>query len=187
MKNQTIIILFLLLPGLSCKETVTGPSSGANLLTNPTFEWSGVPSLYGWTVSDTSGMQFSKDVPPGGSGQSIALPPMGLPDTPEGAMYQTIPTPVGTHRYLISVFGKTTESSFWGGIGIVLNRPGSSNATWFPGIAVTDTLWKFYSRVDTISAVAGDTIFVTISGGACEVCPITPTTSFNTCKLEKMD
>ena len=186
MKNQTIILLFLLLPGLSCKETITGPTSGGNLLTNPTFEWNGVPSLYGWTVSDTTGLQFSKDVPPGGSGQSIALPPMGIPPFPEGALYQTIPAPVGTHRYLISVFGKTT-GFFFGGMGIVLNRPGNNNVTFFPGIAVTDTIWKFYSRVDTINAVSGDTIFVTILGGACEACPITPTTIFNTCKLEKMD
>ena len=192
MKNQPLIILFFLLPGLSCTETIIGPSSGANLLTNPTFEWNSVPSLYGWTVSDTTGMQFSTDVPPGGSGKSILLPPMGFPESPEGAVYQIIPASEGSHKYMISVFGKTTESFlathfFLGSVGIVLNRPGGSNTTNLPGITVADTMWKFYFRIDTINAVAGDTIFVTISGGACEVCPIAATTSFNTCKFEKLD
>ena len=53
------------------------------------------------------------------------------------------------------------------------------------GIGVPDTAWTFYSSVDTITAVSGDSIIVAISTGACEIC--LGTTYLNTCKLEKLD
>jgi hypothetical protein len=186
MKNRTTTILFILLLATSCKETSIGPTTGNNLLSNSTFQVNGVPSLQDWTVSDTSGAEFSTNVPSGSAGQSIGLKPMGLPASPLGAIYQAIPSPVGTHRYLISVFGKTTGIA--GGVAISLNRPYSNLwKGWFPGISVSDTTWTLYSRADTLTAAVDDTIFVILSGGACEVCSIREATYFNTCKLEKLD
>jgi len=186
MTNRTTLLLFTLLLATSCKETSTGPTTGNNLLSNSTFQVNGVPSLQGWTVSDTSGAEFSTNVPYGGAGHSIGLKPMGIPASPLGAIYQAIPSPVGTHRYLISVFGKTTGIA--GEVAISLNRPYSNLwKGWFPGIRVSDTTWTFYSRADTLTAAADDTIFVILSGGGCEVCSTREATYFNTCKFEKLD
>ena len=181
MKTQTIFFLVCLLFTVSCKETITGPSSGTNLLTNSTFEWNGIPSLHGWIVLDTAGVQFSTDVPSGGSGRSIIVHPSWLPTWPIGIVYQTIPAFVGTHRYLISVFGKKNGVS--GGVRVGLSQP--QGIQWKGGIGVPDTAWTFYSSVDTITAGSGDSIIVAISTGACEIC--LGTTYLNTCKLEKLD
>ena len=188
MKPLTSLILATFILGVSCKDTTTGPSLATNLLINSTFEWNGVSSLHGWTVSDTTGMEFSTtDIPLGGSGSSIELHPMGIPPLPEGTIYQTIPAPIGTHRYDISVFGKM-RVEIGGGVHVSLNRPFSNQwKGYFRGIQVIDTTWTFYSTVDTITAIAGDTIFVILSGGVCEACHVQASTHLNTCRFVKLD
>ena len=166
-----------------CKESTTGPTSTANLLTNPRFEQNGKASLTGWTVVDSSGVQLSNDVPPGGSGKSIVVYPSWLPTWPIGIIYQAIPASPGTHVYRLSVFGKKAGIS--GGVAVRLNRNDNYPASgWFPGIAISDSVWTSYSQVDTVTASPGDSLFFAVLTGACELCQ--GLTYLNSCSLEKL-
>lgn len=183
MKTQTVIMLVCLSFIGTC-EKPTDAGLGHNLLTNGIFEWNGVPSLHGWVVSDTSGVEFSTDVPTGGTKRSITVHPSWFPTWPIGIIYQSIPAFVGTHRYAISVFGKKIGVS--GGVGVSLNRPHSNQwKGWLSGITISDTSWTYYSSADTITAGVGDSIFIAILTGACEVCY--GTTYFNTCVFMTLD
>ncbi len=179
-----ILVLINLVLLSSCKESTTGPSLNVNLLTNPTFEQNGTPSFHGWTVVDTVGVELSADIPSNGSGRSIIVHPSWLPTWPIGIAYQVIPASAGTHFYRISVFGKRSGVS--GGIAVRLNRPDNNPAQgWFPGIAIVDTVWTFYSQINTITASAGDSLFFAVRTGACELC--FGSTFLNTFSFEKLN
>lgn len=184
MKTQILlfILYFLFLTG--CEQTVTGPSLSKNLLLNPTLEQNGRLSLHHWTVVDTFGVQFSNDTVPNGSGWSIIVHPSWLPTWPIGIIYQVIPALAGTHIYRISVLGKKDGVS--GGVALRLNRPDINPVNgWFPGIVVVDTVWTYYSQIDTITAAAGDSLFFAVRTGACEVC--FGSTYMNTFSMERIN
>jgi hypothetical protein len=181
MKIRTIIFVSYLFIALCCNETTTSPSPDGNFLINSSFDKFGSPSLYGWTVMDTSNIQLVADIPKGGSGYSILVHPTWLPTWPIGIIYQTIPAIPGTHRYFVSVFGK--KSGISGGIRIGLKQ--AQGIDWKSGITVIDTVWTFYSTTDTIRASLGDSIIVAIATGACEVC--NGSTYLNSCKFIKLD
>jgi hypothetical protein len=85
---------------------------------------------------------------------------------------------------MISVFGKGNGVS--GGVEVSVNRPGTNQ--WkgsFPEIAITDTTWTYYSYTGTITSARGDSIFIAVLTGACELC--FGTTYLNTFQFEKLD
>lgn len=183
MKYETTFILLVALTALSCKDTVTNPTSGINLISNSSFDLNGTPSLQGWTVSDTSGVRYSTDIPQGGSGYSIVLGAQWFAPWPNGSIFVGIPTQNGPHRYRLSNWGKKINIS--GGVFIYLNRPTGNSSQFIAALPVVDTLWTFYSRTDTITTIISDSLFINISGGGTEIA--SGTTYFNTCKFEKLD
>ena len=184
MKTQAIILL-LALALVGCKQTSTEPTSEVNLITNSTFEANGVPSLNGWEFPDTSAVHFSIDIPPTGLGYSIVFGVRYFGIWPNNSIYTTITGLSGKHRYRLSVFGKGTPVAY-GGVYVYRNRPSSTNSILFGSLEIRDTVWTFYSRIDTLNTTSSDTLFINVTGGAAELFPST-SIYFNTCKFERLD
>src|SRR5271157_2360532 len=122
-----IILLVLVLVILAgCSKSPTAPNSESELLVNPNFDLNGAPSFNGWTVVDSSVIQFSTDAPNGGSGHTMALHFLSWLPLIQGTIYQGVPAQVGTHAYRLSFFSKTNGPSQ--GAGLTLNSP--SNNRW---------------------------------------------------------
>ncbi len=184
MKFVSMITLCLAFASLSCKESTTGPSQGVgNLLTNPTFEENGVPSLHGWVVPDSSIIHFSTDIPPDGSGHTITLDAHWYAPWPYGTIYQIVIPVAGTHKYRLSVFGRRVGVG-----GLILayfRRPSATGSALRFQLTISDTVWAYYSLTDTITTSATDSLFLTITGGGTEV--RAGTSYFNTCRFEELD
>ncbi|MDI6802828.1 MAG: hypothetical protein QME58_03145 [Bacteroidota bacterium] len=183
MKNQTIMFLLILIVVLSCKNMTTEPTE-VNLLINSTFELNGDSSLYGWIVSYPSVVQFSNDVPSYGSGRSIIFQSWGKSPPLSNSIFAMIPAPAGTHIYRLSIFGK--KSGVVGGwVYIGRNLRSAATAEHYSSISVVDSVWTFYSKIDTLTTDVRDTLFVVITGGSS--CTEWGSTHFNTCKFEKLN
>lgn len=182
MKNQTIIFLLILIVGLSCKNIPTEPTE-VNLLTNPTFELNGAPSLHGWIVSNSAVVQFSNDVPHYGSGRSIIFKSWGKSPPLSNSIFAMIPAPAGTHIYRLSIFGK--KSGVVGGLVYIgCNLRSNATAEYYSSIPVVDSMWTFYSKIDTLTTDVSDTLFVVMNGGS--ACTESGSTHFNTVKFDKL-
>lgn len=190
MRNIIILALFMCVD-IGCRDSgtspvaETNPTPGTNLISNPTFETHGVPSMSGWTVPDTHAVHFSNDVPPEGSGSSIVLYlRQGVAYSwPFNSVYTTVIAPIGIHAYRLSFLAKRRDD-MGGDIFVCRNRPGNNNAMYFRAISIVDTNWTLYSHTDTLQTAATDTIFITINGGSGEYSGIT---YVNTCKFEILD
>lgn len=188
MKIEIVHVLIILAILGGCKDNSQippEPYENKNLITNPTFQFYGDPSLQCWTVADDMSVQFSNDIPSGGSGNSLVLfNQIGAADAwPSNCIYTSISPPAGLHVYRISVLGKKKFDV--GGLVLVdRNRPESVNAPPFAVLEIADTNWKLYSYTDTMRTTPSDTIFISLTGGSSENGGIT---YLNTCKLEKLD
>lgn len=184
MRYSIAILICSILLCASCKESTTGLTGGAdNLLVNSTFELQGTPSLQGWVVSDPSNVRFSTDTPPGGSGSSIVLEAQWFAPWPNGAIYQEVVPPAGTHRYRLSVLGK--RSRIAGAVLVHIGRPSAPGSSLRMALQIVDTLWASSSSTDTITTVPGDSVYVTVSGGGTEI--LAGRSYFNTCRFEVLD
>ena len=184
MRCSFAVAISLALVSAGCKESTTGIGGGTgNLLVNSTFESHGVPSLEGWVVSDTSNVRFSSDVPPGGSGSSIVLGAAWFAPWPNGAIYQEVALPAGSHRYRLSFIGK--KSGVAGAVLVHSGRPAYDGSRLLMALQIADSVWASYSSTDTISVPAGDSAYVTISGGGTEI--LAGSSYYNTCTLELLD
>ncbi len=184
MRYLSIMQLCLTMIEFGCKESTTSPSQAdENLLTNSTFELTGSPSLYSWVVSDSSNVRFSTDTPFDGSGRTIALDAQWFAPWPNGSIYQIVVQPTGTHRYRLSIFGKS--SGVAGFVEVNLARPSNNGSILRMSLQISDTIWTFYSLTDTITMHVSDSLFITISGGGTEI--LRGTSYFNTCKFEKLE
>jgi hypothetical protein len=186
MKIKLLIAFSLLIAANGCDQITTEnlPPAGSNLLHNPTFDSNGTPSLQDWTVPDTGYVHFSSDAPFGGSGHTIAVTAHWFAVFPAGMVYQSVlPSLEGTHQYRLSVYGKRwgIPGSLW----LTINRPSDINSVLRMSIPISDTVWTFYVRTDTITTHSNDSLFVVIDGGNTEIAA--GITYFNTCKLEKLD
>jgi hypothetical protein len=162
------------------KSNPTGPSSGGDLLANPSFELNGSPSLQDWTqaYTDTSVHFFSSDVPPDGGRYSIVIDAVwGPPYT----VSQAVPADAGNHRYEFSAWAK--RSGFGGQMRISLQR---SDSTYFEKtMNIVDTAWTQYSIIDTVTAESGDSVVVSVTGGFSQL--LFGQTYFDDCDLERID
>lgn len=162
------------------KSSPTSPSASGNLLSNPSFESNGSPSLQGWSHAymDTSIFAFTSDVPPAGGKYSVAIDAVwGPPNT----ISQTVPVSPGDHQYKFSAWAK--KIGFGGQLQLYLERSGSLSLLKY--IDVTDTTWTEYSLVDTLSVEGGDSLRVLISGGLSQL--QAGTTYFNLCELKQLE
>jgi hypothetical protein len=188
MKNWIIVLVAILVLSGGCQNELVGPPAppqGENLIKNPTFQLFGFPSLWGWTASDSSVVQFSNVIPVGGSGWSILLHIRQGAD-PGGfynAIYATAIVPVGTHSYRLSFFGKK-QGEMGGDVSVYRNRSGGGNAEMVSLLSIVDTSWATYSSTDTLTTLPGDTVMIMISGGSGEY---DGTTYLNTCRFERLN
>ncbi|MFI5251048.1 MAG: hypothetical protein ACHQQQ_01340 [Bacteroidota bacterium] len=183
MKKFFLLFVIILILDLSCKNNPTGPSLWGNLLPNPYFEMGGVPTLRGWKLSDSSIVGYSTDLPAGGAGHSIILHSQAPSPWPGNSIYVPLSWMNGRYIFRISVFGKKTGSG--GGIYLYHHRPNGINSAPVCSLVITDSLWRYYSCLDTLRLLTNDTIFVTIHGGVTGA--RRGTTYFNTCKFEKLN
>ena len=178
-EGAIILLSFLT---LSCTKSPTFPSSGSpttQLLVNPTFQWKGVPSLYGWSKSDSLRLYYSNDVPPGGSGNTIVFLPTGT--ICEG-IQQIIPALPGTHVYRLTFFGKSQQLD--AGANVNLHPSGRDVFIGNGGATAYNTTWTFYSVVDTFTTVPGDSLYITVQEAGCEICEPNASAYINSCMLE---
>ena len=180
-------LLILALVLLACREssnTVTlPPSSTDNLLINGTFEVNSTPTLVGWRAnsSDTALVAFSTDAPPDGGRYSVRLKNVW---TFPGEVMAVLPTSLGTHRYRLSGWGRSSpQPTAQGFMRLSLQNSGvvfSSKESFF-----SDSTWTLYSFTDTVTAAIGDSIHVILSGALDQF--TTGYTFFDLLKLEKLD
>ena len=183
--SAKIIRLFLLLifaavqHGCS-KSNPVNPSIGGNLLTNPSFELNGTPSLQGWRTSytNTSIFSFSSDAPSGGGKYSISIEVLWAPPY---TVKQTVPAIAGNHQYRLSVWGKKSEI-VGGNLSFYLRRPDSTLLRKW--VRIVDTTWTEYSIIDTLYAVSGDSLMVSVDGGFSQIRP--GKTFYDLCTLEQI-
>jgi len=137
------------------KQNPVSSELNVNLLQNPSFTINGVFSLQSWNESADSLIRSSTDVPQNGGAYSVAITPGA--GFVEGAIYQTIAAPAGSHVYNFSVWGKIQNA---GGIVYinVLHYSPPSPPVIIGGPAVSSPAWQEYYATDTISANIGDSI-----------------------------
>jgi hypothetical protein len=170
MKN--ILLIFIIFSFLSCKDGIVSPDGSGNLITNSSFEISGSPSLRGWEVSGN--VKFYRDTPPRGGSYSIGIDESwGVPN------YAAYPLAAkrGTSIYYFSCWAKV--DSLPASIKLALHQ---DTIKYFKEIAVTDTLWRFYSITDTITASRGESIKIFLNGSISQLLP--STTYYDRCFLE---
>jgi|GEM_PF-681538 len=160
------VCLFFL--GCSKSEIITPASTGGgNLLANPSFENSEIPSLMGWyqSYTDTSILHFSSDVPPGGGKYSVSITNGWGPLPP---LMTTVIPPSGTHRYQLSVWSKILPQDFprfstTGGMDIIHKTKDS--LIYRKRDTFSDSVWAQHFLTDTITSAAGDTLFISLFAG----------------------
>ncbi len=187
--NKLVVSLFIIFAAfVGCSKNSPfspQPFDGRNLIANSTFWAHGVPSLDGWTVPHDTPVQFSNDIPSGGSGSSIILYNLPGPSHPwpYSTIYTTILPPVGLHVYRISILGKLADD-IGGELSVDRNRPESAHSWSFALLEILDTNWTSYSHTDTMRIAQADTIFISLTGGSGEYIG---RTYLNTCKFEILD
>ena len=160
-----IFVISLALLGCSKSENqIINPPSDNNLFVNGSFEIGGASSLQGWQMntSDTAFINFSTDAPIGGGSFSLRLRNEW---TFPGAVWQTIVTSSGTHRYRLSASGKVLRSgvSADGWMSIAIKQAGTWSTT--KSFSFYDTSWTEITILDTLTTASGDTLRVSLSGG----------------------
>lgn len=178
---NTNCMLSLIIPLLAlsaCKrstENLAGPAEYEQLISNPSFEQHGTPSLDGWDIETNidSTVRFSQDVPQSGGHWSVVLT---VSDRVVARLRTTVTVPNGTHRYRLSVWAKSNGDT--GVVRLILNKAVRRSLT------VSNTRWTLYETVDTVNTATGDTLTVELDGG---VSPGYNETSFDLCQLEIMN
>jgi hypothetical protein len=167
MNKQTSLLLISLVGVLSgCRENATtGSAEVWDLISNSSFEVSGIASIEGWTYwSNVDSMvEFSNDTPPGGGNWSIRL---AIGDRVGKQLARVIETPIGHYRYRLSVWGK---GILWD-VGGFTPELGSVrvylNETVRMSVTLQDTTWSEVNITDSFATAIGDSVTVVIHGGA---------------------
>ena len=128
----------------------------SNLLSNGSFESSGVGSFSGW---HTLNAELSSDTPPFGGHFSLRLPSQWVS---AGQAWTSITAPVGTHRYRLSVWAKVTypPSDDW--MALIVQRAGVAIRS--KSCSFADTTWTMSAIEDTLTTMRGDMIVVSCGG-----------------------
>jgi hypothetical protein len=158
----TLIIFSFFL--LGCEESIVSIDSGEyNLIRNSSFEKFFNPSLDGWVAnSDTPFVKFSRSTPRGGGFYSVALSHAW--SFPGMITYEIVP-PIGTHRYELSVWGKSIQKGFLlsaGRMSILIKR--EDVAYLRKWAYFSDSTWTYGSLIDTLTTDSLDTIIIMLSG-----------------------
>lgn len=161
-KTHTISFVVLLCTLCSCAdEPVTEATVSQNLISNSSFEMNGNPSSEGWVYwSNTpTKVSFSDDTPPSGGNWSVVL---AVGDRVGMTLRTTVPAPTGRNRFRLSMWAKAYWTEPKGSPGFFQL---SLNGTIRNSMAIEDSVWKVYAFIDTFTAVAGDSLTVTLQAG----------------------
>jgi hypothetical protein len=105
---RKLLLLYFFILGLffaisSCKNSTEPALSSVSLVPNPSFESNGVPSLSGWTISDSMSVRLVEDSPSGGGRWSLRLDASAFPGS---YAHIKVPAEQGNHQYRFSLWCK---------------------------------------------------------------------------------
>jgi hypothetical protein len=143
-----------------------------NLITNSSFEINGEPSLAGWELL-CSDIKYT-DASPGGGKWAICMPQGWLPAN--NYIMTTVSAPIGTNEYKLSYYGKVR-----GGLNLYIKKQDSLIFCNRIYTQDQDTIWRYYSVLDTLKTLPGDSLVVKVIAGSAEVGEYC---YFDLCKLE---
>jgi hypothetical protein len=183
---KTKIILKLLVFGIiilisSCSKTestddnnpIIPPPDTTNLITNSSFEINGEKSLVGWEIFCPI-IEFISYVPPRGGKWALSMSPGWVPSY--YYIMTTVPASIGTNEYRLSYYVMAH-----GMIELYLKKQDSLIFCKRIYSESQDTLWRYYSVLDTLTTKLGDSLTVKVVSGSGEVGPLC---YFDLCKLE---
>jgi hypothetical protein len=186
---KTIIILRLLVFGIiilipSCRKAdpvdennpiipPVKPPDTINLIKNSSFEINGEKSLAGWEIFCPD-IGFINYVPPGGGNWAICMSPGWIPSF--YFIMTTVPAPIGKNEYRLSYYVMTR-----GLIELYIKKEDSLLFCKRIYTQNQDTIWRYYSILDTLTTKPGDSLTVKVVSGSGEVGPLC---NFDLCKLE---
>ncbi len=183
MKNRILFPLFILILSAlliyKCDEdSITSSDNDNNFILNPSFEENGDSSLADWFVNIPSLVHFTNDTPPNGGNWAITI------DVLWGSgndVITTVKIPEGTHIYKFSFWAKYSNNPGFAELVLVAQDSVSQiNRT-----IVDSESWRNYSKSNTITSVAGDSLQIKLSGGFSNIAP--GKTYFDLCTLELLE
>jgi hypothetical protein len=182
--KRNIFLLFILplvfpvFQGCSKDDSNSSSSSDSiNYIHNSSFEYNNLPSSDNWQSDQGISVIFSNDVPPGGGTWSVMLQTVWGPVL---TLENTVAAVPGTQFLRYSAWcrgeGITGKAEFY------LIRQKSMILR--KGFDITDSSWVWYSYLDTVTLVPGDSLCIRLSGGFSNL--LTGSTWFDLCKIEKL-
>ncbi len=139
--------------------TVTWGSTGVNLISNPSFEFNGEPSLSGWTIFDTAFAKVVQGGAPGEGNWSLQLfqgGPIYL-----GGLASTIVTgQSGSSNYTLSFWEKNFERMFYGVVFIRQIRKGS--IIYSVQVNADTTSWALFSKTIHLNMQPTDSLKISL-------------------------
>lgn len=150
-------LIFIFVSG--CKKSadiIVPPQEEIDIIQNFSFEVDGLPSIEGWSLltNVSSSISYSADVPPSGGSWSVVL---SVGDRVLVRLRSSVSPPQGLHTYRLSVWAKSKGEP--GKVRLLLNE------TELRTLIVTDSIWKFYSTLDTITTTPSDSLVVELDAG----------------------
>ena len=144
---------------LCCSEPTMEPAKVTNLVTNPSFERGGSPSLEGWTLVnyDSAFVRFVTDVPPNGGSYSISADNFWAF---RFSLQASFPISPGEHMYQFSAWSRIDAPLSWGEMSIrhkTADTTFDRKSIWFD-----DSVWTKQILADTIVGEQADTIVVSL-------------------------
>ena len=180
----SICFAFTICVLIGCKgETTTEPIQTQNLIQNSSFESNGGPSIAGWIHADSSRWTIFPDAPNGGGRYSIVLYPAGRYTFSYNSVITKVAIFSGNHRYNLSCWAKRTSQRA-GSIHLFVGSGDLDEMTAVQTIAVTESLWTYYSREMMISSSSNDTVSIALFGGYSPISYPGDSTFFDLCKFE---
>jgi hypothetical protein len=164
----------------SCTNSTEPRLYPVSLVSNPSFEISGNPTLDGWKILDSTSVRLVEDTPSAGGRWSLRLEASAFPGS---AAYTKVPASQGRHRYRSSFWCKRAGVTL-GSAGIFF-LPHDTSSMLLNFLPVHDTVWTFHSFLDTVNANAGDSLRIILVGGTND--DGVGRTFFDLCKLEGLD
>jgi len=173
MKNiKFIMMIALVLFFTSCKDD-SNPViyDDVNLISNPSFEENGNPTLRGWEVSGS--INFYEDTPAGGGKYSVGINTVwGIPE------YISVTVPVSEGKRIFTFTCWSKAERLPSEISMHLIRDTIITNSF---VTVSDSNWKSYTIVDTISVVRGDSLRIYLKGGSSQL--LSSKTFYDNCIL----
>lgn len=158
----------------SCTKSPTSSNSSGNLISNPSFELNGSPSLSGWSINDTGWVKVVSNAPLGKGSLSMWLSPSVGPEA-GGVATTAITGQSGRSVYTLSGWERNFAGWYWGYVSIEQVRSGGRIFT--DNFDVSDSVWSMFSRADTLDILPGDSLLVTLRSVSLAYSPLMESTS----------